>query len=139
LIRDSGQQGRQSLNIWNEYTYLTLSETPPPAKSGAEAFFDHLGDETKDVWSKFGPALKAGLTDVVMITIETQDQTNTTLYKTTISLDGSVLNVFQANKPDANDEYWKRHNANVDQAVQNRVQMLQKVIETAGGVVKLPF
>lgn len=112
-----------------------MSATPP--KTTAETFFDNLGDEMKDAWSRFGSSLKLSLTDTGQIAIQTNDSTGTTLYKTTVNLDGSVLNEFQATKPDPSDPYWTRHNAEVDQAIENRNAMMQKIIETVGGVFKI--
>lgn len=110
---------------------------PTPTKTSTETVFDNLGGELKASFDKFGSVLQKSLSDVTQITVQTKDTNNNVLYSTVITIDGGVSNSFQVTKPDTNDEYWKRHNALVDQAVQNRNQLMLKVIETVGGVFKI--
>jgi hypothetical protein len=112
--------------------------TAPPAKTNAETFFQNLGDGMKDSFDRLRNVLRQGFTDVDHMTVATQDAANSIVYRTTVTLDGSVSNDFPTPKPDANDEYWKRHNAVVDQVLQNRAQLMQKVVETLGGMLKIP-
>ena len=108
-----------------------------PSKTPTETIFDNIGGEIKDGFDKFGSVLAQSLSNVTQITIQTKDTDENILYTSLITVDGGVSNVFQSAKPDTNDEYWKRHNALVDQAVQNRNQLMLKVIETVGDVVKI--
>jgi len=108
-----------------------------PSKTATETIFDNLGGEIKDAFDKFGSVLAQSLSDVAQVTVQTKDSNNNILYTTIVTVDGGVSNVFQVTKPDANDPYWTRHNAAVDQAVQNRNQMMLRVIDTVGGVVKI--
>jgi hypothetical protein len=110
----------------------------PPVKTNAEVFFENLGDGMKDSFDRLRTVMKMGLTDVDHTSVETQDSSNNLVYKTVVTLDGSVTNQFPATKPDANDDYWKRHNAVVDQVIQNRNAMMMKVVETIGGMLKIP-
>jgi gas vesicle protein len=108
-----------------------------PSKTSTETIFDNLGADIKDSFDKLDGVMKQSVTDVMQIKVQTADASSNVLYSTIIAVDGSVSNVFQATQPDATDEYWKRHNALVDQAVQNRNQLMLKVIETVGGVFKI--
>lgn len=110
---------------------------PAPAKTATETVFDNLGGELKDSFDKFGVVLQHSFSDVTQITVQTKDTNNNVLYSTVVTVDGGATNVFQSVKPDANDEYWKRHNAMVDQAVQMRSQLMLKVVDAVGGVLKI--
>jgi hypothetical protein len=114
------------------------STTPAPSPTTGEAFFNNLGGGIRDAWNSLATSLKGTLGDAAQNVIVTQDQSGNVLFKTTVSLDGSVKNEFPATKPQTEDVYWTRHNALVDQAIQNRIQIVLKMMDTVGQVVKLP-
>jgi hypothetical protein len=111
----------------------------PQSRTNADAIFDNMGDELKASFTKFGSILNDVFNDVTDCKVITQDTSNPAniLYQTVIKIDGGAINTFQATKPDANDEYWQRHNALVDQAFQTRTQIMLKMVEAVGGILKV--
>ena len=114
------------------------STTPASSQTDREAIFSNVGSRIRDAWNNLATSLKDTLGNVDQIDIVTQDETGKVLFKTTVLLDGSVTNEFPATKPQSDDVYWTRHNALVDQAIQNRVQIVLNIMQTVRQVVKLP-
>jgi hypothetical protein len=58
-----------------------------------------------------------------------------TSYKTDIRIDGDITNEFPEKVSDATDLYWKRHNELVDRILDERKELLLKVIDTVGTTI----
>ena len=56
-------------------------------------------------------------------------------YKTTFKIDGDILNEFPYNISDTNNLYWKRHIDLVDKVLQERKDLINKVIDTTGTAI----
>ena len=99
--------------------------------------------DAKDSWNEFTNILKSASSEVGKRTIETRiADTQLTLYKTQINLDGTIANEFSNNQVADSDIYWKRHSELVNEVMATRKEIILKVIETAGitvkGIVKPP-
>jgi hypothetical protein len=56
-------------------------------------------------------------------------------YKTTFKIDGDIINEFPSKIPDTNNSYWKRHIELVDKVLQERKDLVHKVIDTTGTAI----
>jgi hypothetical protein len=113
-----------------------VSATPSP--TAAETIFQNLNTQLGGSFAKFQTILST--IDVAMdVTVTTQDTSSppNILYQTVVKINNGAINTFKAATPDANDEYWQRHNALVDQAVQARTQIILKIVDAVGGIAKI--
>jgi|SRR5215216_1320345 len=93
--------------------------------------------DAKDSWNEFTNILKSASSEIGKRTIETRiADTQLTLYKTQINLDGTIANEFSNTQVADSDIYWKRHSELVNEVMATRKEIILKVIETAGITVR---
>ena len=98
-----------------------------------------LGDFTKlarDSWNSLLGTMQLAQKDLGERVIETIIEGEENIkYKTTFKLDGDIINEFPSNTPDTNNLYWKRHIELVDKVLQERKDLVNKVIDTTGTAI----
>ena len=98
-----------------------------------------LEDFTKlatDSWNSLLGTVQLAQKDIGERVIETIIQGETNIkYKTTFKMDGDIINEFPSNTPDTNNLYWKRHIELVDKVLQERKDLVNKVIDTTGTAI----
>ena len=92
---------------------------------------EQFNKQVKSSWDQFSQILQVANKDAGGRSIVTNTE-GEIKYKTDIKMDGDMLNDFPTNTPEANDLYWKRHNELVDKVMNERKDILLKVIEMAG-------
>jgi hypothetical protein len=102
------------------------------------SLIDEFTNQTRVSWEQFSKILQAANAQVTERVIETAIDANgvVTKYKTTIKLNGDLINEFPKDKPDENDIYWKRHTDLVNESLQTRKEIMLKVVETIGTTVR---
>ena len=98
------------------------------------SLIDEFTTQTRTSWEQFSKILQAANAQVTERVIETviDGSGAATRYKTTIKLNGDLINEFPKDKPDENDIYWKRHTDLVNESLQTRKDIMLKVVETIG-------
>jgi ABC-type microcin C transport system permease subunit YejB len=71
-----------------------------------------------------------------LLTIDIRTQQNSDSYHTTISVGGDIKNEFPSK---ISETVWIRHNSLVDKALEERREILLKIIEIIGTIIKLPM
>lgn len=98
---------------------------------------EEFNNQTKQSWDKFAGILEAAKADVTQRNIEVKtDGSKDAEFKTIIALNGDITNEFPAERPAADDVYWKRHKELVDEAMATRKELSIKVIEIVGDTIK---
>ena len=96
-----------------------------------------FNNDSMNSWREFTNILKGATAEVGKRTIETKIQgTQAPLYKTQITLDGSITNEHSDTRPTDKDAYWNKHNELVNEVLATRKEIILKVIETAGVTIK---
>ena len=90
----------------------------------SNALFDQFNKEAKDSWDQFAKMLQMAINNARERIIETSIGGTGAKYRTTIRLDGDVINAFPGNVVDDDDKYWKRHNSLVDNILQTRKEIV---------------
>lgn len=94
--------------------------------------FEQFDKGLRDSWFKFSNTLKA---ETIIDTLKAETIIETTIpdagnsYKTTIKLDGDIINEFPNRVPKMNDELWKKHNSKVYDVLQHRKTDVLESIE----------
>jgi hypothetical protein len=98
-----------------------------------------LGDFTKLArysWNSLLGTMQLAQKDLGERVIETIIEGEENIkYKTTFKMDGDIINEFPSNIPDTNNLYWKRHIELVDKVLQERKDLVNKVIDTTGTAI----
>jgi hypothetical protein len=98
-----------------------------------------LGDFTKlarDSWNSLLGTMQLAQKDLGERVIETIIEGEENIkYKTIFKMDGDIINEFPSNIPDTNNSYWKRHIELVDKVLQERKDLVNKVIDTTGTAI----
>jgi hypothetical protein len=96
---------------------------------------EQFNKEAKDFWTQFSQMLQVANKDASERTIVTNTKAAGISYKTDIRIDGDLINEFPEKVSDANDLYWKRHNELVDRVLNERKEILLKVIDMVGTTI----
>jgi hypothetical protein len=98
-----------------------------------------LGDFTKlarDSWNSLLGTMQLAQKDLGERVIETIIEGEENIkYKTTFKMDGDIINQLPSNISDTNNLYWKRHVELVDKVLQERKDLVNKVIDTTGTAI----
>lgn len=98
-----------------------------------------LEDFTKlatDSWNNLLGTMQLAQKEIGERVVETIIQGEENIkYKTTFKMDGDIINEFPPNPPDPNNLYWKRHIELVDKVLQERKDLINKVIDTTGTAI----
>jgi hypothetical protein len=98
---------------------------------------DEFTNQTKLSWEQFGKILEAANAQVTQRIIETKtDGIAPGQFRTTIKLNGDMINEFPKDRPTEDDIYWKRHEDLVNESLQTKKEIMLKVVETIGTTVK---
>jgi hypothetical protein len=92
---------------------------------------EQFNKEAKESWNQFSQMLQVANKDASERTIVTNTKAGTS-YKTDIRIDGDITNEFPEKVSEATDLYWKRHNELVDRVLNERKELLLKVIDMVG-------
>jgi hypothetical protein len=88
----------------------------------------------KEMFEKFKEIIH-NLGQIKITTTEQKGNDNLT-YATTINIEGDITNTFPT---DINDTIWQRHNSLVDNVINIRKDIIIKLIEIIGIIVKMPI
>jgi hypothetical protein len=100
------------------------------------ASMEQFNKQAKDSWDQFSQMLQVANKDASQRTIATNTQgEGGANYKTEVRIDGDIINDFPSHVPDPNDIYWKRHTELVDRVLNERKEILLKVIDTVGTTI----
>jgi hypothetical protein len=101
------------------------------------SLIDEFTNQTKVSWEQFSKILQAANAQVTERVIETViDGNGAASYKTTIKLNGDVINEFPKEKPNEDDIYWKRHTDLVNESLQTKKEIMLRVVETVGTTLR---
>lgn len=105
--------------------------------SANSSLIDEFTNQTKTSWAQFSKILEAANAQVTEQVIETiSDGDGADKFKTTIKMNGGLINEFPKDKPNENNIYWKRHTDLVNESLQTRKEIMLKVVETIGTTVR---
>jgi hypothetical protein len=95
---------------------------------------EQFNKEAKESWNQFSQMLQIANKDASERTIVTNTKAGTS-YKTDIRIDGDITNEFPDKVSETTDLYWKRHNELVDKVLNERKELLLKVIDMVGTTI----
>ena len=98
--------------------------------------FENFTKLATDSWNNLLGTMQLAQKDVGERVIETIIQGEENMnYKTTFKIDGDIINEFPPTTSDTNNLYWKRHIELVDKVLQERIDLMNKVIDTTGTAI----
>lgn len=101
------------------------------------SLIDEFTNQTKASWEQFSKILQAANAQVTERVVETVvGGDGASKYKTTIKLNGDLINEFPKVEPNENNIYWKRHTDLVNESLQTKKEIMLKVVETIGTTVR---
>jgi hypothetical protein len=98
------------------------------------ASLEQFNKEAKESWNQFSQMLQVANKDASERAIVTNTKAGTS-YKTDIRIDGDITNEFPEKVSEATDLYWKRHNELVDRVLNERKELLLKVMDLVGTTI----